>query len=249
MSAALTPLKGQQKALGARRHVPTTVLDTSYISTPGSWTYTAPATGWLHIFAWGAGGSGGADDGGWGLRGAGGGGGGASFARIRIRKGQAVSYTVGAGGAASSTGNVNGTAGGNTVVSLPSGQMVAGGGAGGVIDSSVNAPGGVAYGGSINRSGGDGGMKGSAGFAGAFGGSGGANSGGSGGGGGSAGFSDILGISSPVVPAFSNGGPGVYSATMAAVGPGAGTGYDAGASIAQAKPGGDGRVLFVLMGG
>lgn len=122
----------------------------------------------------------------------GGGGGGAVFKRVRLRAGQSLSYSVGAAGAA---GNESaGGDGGNSTVTLPSGDVVvAFGGKGGVYQGlGTGGAGGGALRGDVNRTGGAGGTGAAPGASATPGGGNGAGpTGGGGGGGGGAGFGDL----------------------------------------------------------
>jgi len=155
----LKPLKGQAKALGARKGSVGALLDSKSITATGAGTYTAPASGWLYVWAWGAGGSGGAES---GSAGTGGGTGAACFARRWVTKGQTVAYSVGAGGAGVSDPS-DGNAGGDTTVTLPGLVLRAGGGQGGKKGSSMpGGVGGMAYTGDVRRPGNDAASSGAA---------------------------------------------------------------------------------------
>lgn len=95
-------------------------------STPGSYTFTAPTTGWYELTLHGAGGGGG---GGQATQGAAGGGGAGSRAVdwVFLSAGVAYSYTVGAGGGGGVIAS-NGANGGDTTFVGPSGTITAGGG-------------------------------------------------------------------------------------------------------------------------
>lgn len=181
VSPFLTPL-GRTATLGGRKglgNYQIAPVQTAY-ATSGTGSLTVTRAGWAHIWLVGPGG-GGIQGGG----GPGGGGGGACFKRIRVSKGQVISWSLGSPGATlPSTQDAT-----NSTVTLPTGlQLVAGGGKGG--SGTTGGAGGTATGGELNRTGGSGGnaANGSAGEQGGAGGSGGANGGG---GGGAAGFNDF----------------------------------------------------------
>ena len=83
----------------------------------GSGNITAARKCTAVIYAWGGGGSG-ADS----VPAGGGGGGGCAYKRVRLVAGQSLVYSVGAGGPA--TGTAIGSDGGDTTVTLPSGQIM-----------------------------------------------------------------------------------------------------------------------------
>jgi hypothetical protein len=113
----------------------------------------------------------------------GGGGGGATYRRFRTSPGQQLPWVVGAGNASGVVAN-----GGDTMLTLPSGNLRA---SGGITNSGATGGlGGTGFGGDTNRAGGAGGNGGTPGGAGDHGGAGGVNNSG-GGGGGAAGFSDL----------------------------------------------------------
>lgn len=146
----LKPLKGQAKALGVRKGVTAALLASNSVAATGAGSYTVPATGWLHVWAWGAGGSGGVEA---GSAGSGGGTGAACYARRKVQKGQVIPYNVGAGGVGVS-GTSDGNAGGDTTVTLPGFILRAGGGRGGLRGSNAaGGVGGVAYTGDVVRPG------------------------------------------------------------------------------------------------
>lgn len=196
----------------------------------GSGSISPAFPGVALIFLWGGGACGESGSG----TGTGGGGGAALFKLARVSKGQSISYSVGAGAVAGSN-----AVGGDTVVTLPTGIVLTARGGG--VASAANAPGGVATGGDLNRSGGVGAYYGvsSSGGTGVNGAAGGANSSSVGGGGGSGGFTDQ--------PHALNGGVGsaANSSTNSATGgyPGGGSG----ASINTAGAGGAGRVLIITL--
>jgi len=188
----------------------------AYSYPPGTYTFTAPASGWWRVVAWGAGGKGG---------GTGGGGGGAFIQADRVlRAGQTVSITVGPGGFASA----------NTTVTLPGGEVLT---AGCGASNAVSAAGGVATTSSpddIKLSGGAAGAvdgNGSAGQGTNPGGGGTGVGGGGAGGGGAAGQGNYRG----------GNGSGPFGAGTAgsANSPGGGAGGGAGSCV-----GGDGQVII-----
>lgn len=111
----------------------------------------APTSCVALIFAWGGGGSGAANGGG----GAGRGGPGAAlYRRVRLGRGQIISYAVGGGGASVEDAGtpVAGNAGSATIVTLPGGLTLTAGGGQGGTSGSGDGNGGVAIGGEINLS-------------------------------------------------------------------------------------------------
>lgn len=112
---------------------------------------TAPTSCVALIFAWGGGGAG--ASGGTGSAGCGGPGA-ALYRRVRLGRGQIISYSVGGGGSSVEDAGtaVAGNAGSATIVTLPGRlTLTAGGGQGGTPGSGDGA-GGVAIGGELNLS-------------------------------------------------------------------------------------------------
>jgi hypothetical protein len=202
------------------------VLDTT---TPGAGIFTAVASGILTIVAWGPGASGSSAVGG---ATPGGNAGGAVYKRIRLTKGQTISYLVGSAGA--SVTGANGNSATDTTIALPNGnQLIAQGGlALGVSTLSTG------IGGDLNRKGGKGGNPSPApGSPGEDGSPGGAPATNGSGGGGAAGFDSII--------AGFAVSPGGNSNNSMALGYGAGSGgNDAGGPTAS---GGPGRVYMMLL--
>lgn len=173
----------------------------------GSGTFTAAYSGILSIYIFGGGGG--------GASGAanGGGGGAAAFKRIRIAQGQAVPYTVGAGGAIDNPG-------GASSVTLPNSQTItAGGGSAGNAGGAGGAPSGQYDDGGA---GGAGGTAGGTGSTGANSGNAGSNGAGGGGGGGAGGVGTTTsGMGYPFPSAVSTGGAvgtgGIGNNTVAGV--------------------------------
>jgi hypothetical protein len=215
-------------------------------SVAGSGTVTIPDNCTALIYVVGAGGSGGSNPGAQAC--SGGGGGGAVWNRVRLRKGQIVAYTVGAGGVAASIG-ASGNDGGDSSVTV--GGMLLGLGGGGKAGIHLGAgtaaggAGGVGFGGLSSRVGGAGGSQtagsnGSSGSGGTNGGAGGSGGSSGGGGGGGAGFSDLA-----INGLFSSGAGGSESVSNGIGGsPGGGSATGSGGAVAA---GGDGRVLIMLL--
>lgn len=102
-------------------------------------TWIAPQDGIVVVRAMGAGGSGakgsnatGGYSGSWGLK------------TVSVKKGDTITVSIGAGGAAMSTVNSNGNAGGNTTVTINGVTYIAYGGPGGVYNSAAALPNGPA---------------------------------------------------------------------------------------------------------
>jgi hypothetical protein len=204
------PAGGRNPALGIRKDVSGAVLEVVGVvdASSGTGSITAAKTCTALIYLGGAGGSG-ADD---TTNAAGGGGGAAVFKRMRLAKGQTLSYSVGAAGAAVNASS--GHDGGDTTVTLPNGlTLTAGGGKAGPTGVVNGGAGGIATGGDINRNGGAGGSGsgGSGASGGIGGGAGGAGGSGSnrGGGGGGAGFSDVASFFNGAGGGQGGGGGGV----------------------------------------
>lgn len=193
--------------------------------TPGAGSYTATTRCAVEVGLIGAGGSG--SD----LSTAAGDGAGASYKRFKMSPGQTFSWDVGSGGAAPSNGG--GTAGGDTIVTLPNGATIRATGGG-----KDGGPPGVGIGGDINRTGGSGGSSGGAGASGEQGGLGSAGGAGNSGGGGAAGFNDFA-------PLFRAGSGGV-GATTTGVDPGGGGGGSTGGGGTSGR-GGHGGVYFIVI--
>lgn len=200
---------------------------------PGSGEYVVPRTGLAEIFVWGGGGSGDSI-----YAGRGGGGGGAAWRRVALVAGQRLAFVVGAGGAVAAESM--GHTGGSSIIWLPDGRALgATGGIGGSIVAS-SAPGGMGFGGTLNRAGGVGGASGAPGDAGQNGGAGGAEVSGYSGGGGSAGFDELGEL-------FVGGDGSRGASSSAAVfpqAPGGGSGSTGGLTPA----GGAGRIVILLLG-
>jgi hypothetical protein len=192
----------------------------------GSYTPTIPVD--VCIAAWGGGGSGQQNVGSC----PGGSGAAAGYKVLKMYPGQTLSWSVGAGGAASGGGN--GLPGDDTTVTLPNGVVLtAKGGLGGAGASVSGGP--ATPGWDISRAGGAGGNNAGTNGAAATpgGGAGGVGSGTFGGGGGGAGFSDIkIGF---------NGGTGANGNSATPTGNGAG---GCGCPI-SALTGGPGRVIVI----
>ena len=205
---------------------------------PGSFSYTAPVSGWALVWAWGGAGGGRGNS---ANSGAGGAGGGGAFKRIYILAGQVISGTVGAGG----LGALNAAApsGGTTTVNLPDGSQI--GGTGGTGGNTGAAPPGVGFGGEANSTGGAGGAQGLAGGTGGDGGSaGGDNDGGNwSGGGGTPGFSSIAGAKVALPPGGSTGFGANEAQYLNFAYGGRGNG-----AATSGLPGGHGRVLIHILG-
>jgi hypothetical protein len=233
----LRGLVGQ--GMNGRRNRAMQLAAVPVVATSGSGVVTARRACVALIFAWAPGGSGGSD-------GSGAGGGAALFKRVYLPRGAALSYSIGAPGAGVSSSS-NGNDGGDTTVTLPSGQVLTAGGgkAGTVADPAAGGLGGVATGGDINRRGGDGGryQSGSLGLSGSPGQGAGAGAGGAansnrGGGGGGAGLADLL---SDLIGGGGSDASGVSSAAGSAPGGGSGGGQSASGN------GGAGKVIIVLI--
>lgn len=192
--------------------------------TPGAGSFTATTRCEVEAGINGAGGSG--SD----LSAAAGDGGGAAYKRFKMSRGQTFSWVVGSGGAAPL--NSDGSTGGDTILTLPNGEVIlaTGGGGGG-------GPPGVGIGGDINRTGGSGGSSGGAGASGEQGGLGSAGGAGNSGGGGAAGFNDFA-------PLFRAGSGGV-GATTTGVDPGGGGGGSTGGGGTSGR-GGHGGIYFIV---
>lgn len=231
MEQKLRGLVGQE--MGGRRGRLDLILSVTEASS-GTGLVTAPRECLAYIYLIGGGGAGASGNA--GGTPAGGAGGAALYKRARLAAGQAISYSVGAGGAAVIDGV--GNPGGDTTAILPdSRHLRAGGGPGGGY--SANPLGGKAIGGDINRDGGGGGLA-----AGVGGGSAGlAGSGSSTGGGGSAGFGEIASRMLGGNGSNSSYGSGSSSAAGA---PGSGSG-GANGGPSSSGAGGAGRVLIVLV--
>ena len=210
-------------------------------ATSGSGVVFAPTKCVALIAAWGAGGSGANQV----LLGTAGGGGGGGFLakRVRLAKGQSISFSVGLPGLGVPT-DTDGNNGGATTVTLPSGVVLtAGGGAKGT--STGGGLGGTSQNGDVNRAGGLGGGVGGnqSGETPAFGGLGGTGSSGCGGGGGAAGFVDsdqsfIGGAGTSGASSGGFSGPGSI--------PGGGSGGST-TTMFTSGQGGQGRVVIVLI--
>lgn len=222
---------GNKSAYSPRTEV-LSVLDIS----SGTASVISDRSCWALIYLFGAGGSGSG-----GNQGGGGGGGAALFKRVRLSPKQSLSPSVGAPGAANSSGT-GGLPGGDTTLTLPSGILLTAGGGKAGMGGTVPppAPGGIATNGDINRMGGAGGGNGGNGSpAGLGGGAGGLgySLAGSGGGGGGAGFSDV----GPSLGG-GNGSPGAVNL------PGGNYGAGSGAwNSGTAGAGGIGRAVIWLV--
>jgi hypothetical protein len=218
----LKPLNGQSKGLGARKGTRPTILESRLVSVAGAGIYTAGATGYLLIYAWGAGGSGAAES---GSAGTGGGSGAACHLRVRVRKGQTLNFNVGAGGAGVSAGS-DGNAGGDTLVLAAGVTLRAGGGGGGRRGGNMpGGAGGIAYSGDVRRPGAAAADNGSSNYT---------------DGAPPVGWADLF----PFLPNGTSSSGSPFSGSAAAVSPGAASG----AAGATSGSGGDGRLLFVLIG-
>lgn len=107
-------------------------LATNFI---GSRTWTAPQDGIVIVRAMGAGGGGakgpvstGGYSGSWGCK------------IVRVKKGDAIDVAIGAGGSGRTLAAGNGTAGGNTIITINGVQYIAYGGPGGVADATGPLP-------------------------------------------------------------------------------------------------------------
>lgn len=139
-------------AMGGPKRQPGALVEVLSITdaSTGSGSVTAQRRCVAMIYAWGAGGSGWAG----GSSAGKGGSGAALYKRLRLNRGQSLSYSIGSGGAAvADDGNTHpGNPGGPTTIMLPQGvQLVAGGGSGGA--GGVAGAGGTATGGDVNRAG------------------------------------------------------------------------------------------------
>jgi hypothetical protein len=146
-------------------------------------SFTATKSCWALIALWAAGGAGYGDvsD----LTGSGAGAGGFVYKRIRLARGQTISWSIGPNG----TG-AGGSAAASTVT-LPDGRVLTASGGGGGTNGPTGGRGGDATGGDINRKGGDGsGGSPNPGDPGPFGAPGGTSSANAGGGGGAPGMTD-----------------------------------------------------------
>lgn len=232
ISQPLRGLVGQSMSGGRSRSLALAGLPV--VATSGSGSVTVRKNGWALIAMWGAGGGAQADP---GLNGfVGGGSGGAALYRLApVVAGQVITYAVGAA--------VLDADGGDSTVTLATGQVLTAGGGKRGSDPAVVTPaaGGLATGGDINRRGGNGGVcslgtqLGETGE-GSGAGAGGAGSGASGGGGGSAGLTDIL---ADLI--------GAAGSAASAVGAGANApGGGAGGGGASGSAGGPGKIIIVL---
>lgn len=241
MSMGYGPLGDRPQARGSASQA----LIAFYQLDAGAGEIVAPQNCDALVYAWGAGASGGSDS---GSVASGAGTGAAAFRRFRMIKGQALTYSVGAGGvgvAAISDGNP----GGDTTVSVGGVTMTAGGGLPGLGTGSTPRPGG--QGGRVTnaqiaRNGANGGIgqsgTGTAGDVGEFGGgTGGAQDSGRGGGAAAPGFSDI----SSVAPFLGGSGSNANASGNSAAGsaPGGGSGGTSNTS----GNGAPGRVIVMLL--
>lgn len=194
--------------------------DLPIVAATGSGVATASWDCWALIYAWGPGGSGGSGSGNSGAPG--GGGGGALFKRLRLSRGQTISYSVGTPGAGATT-DTPGNSATDTTVTLPTGVVLtAGGGKGGPLTlGTASGLGGASVGGDLNRTGSDGGSYS------------GTRAGGNG-----AGFADL-------VSSFGGGLGSAGGTTVAGSAPGGGSGGIAVAGTTGA--GGAGKIIIVLV--
>jgi|GEM_PF-3842298 len=152
----------------------------------GDTSLTAQTDLWAFVYATGPGGSGGSFP---VSPGAGGSGGASGFKRLRLLKGQTISWVLGVPGAGQATNNAPGQDATDTVVTVPGAALLAGGGKGGLT---IATPGGACSGPwTIARNGGAT-TPGADGSSPIGGGVGGTHSGIAGGGGGAAGFLDLV---------------------------------------------------------
>lgn len=183
------------------------------VDSAGLGSFTIPETGILDAFLIGGGASGSVT-----FNSNRGGGAGATSRIVKpVRKGQSVSYGVGAGGAPQNSGGSPGNNGGDTWLQLPSGMIVRAGGGRGL------GPGGTASGGIENTEGAASGASNSAGASSVF-------------------FPSYGNFSQFAGAAGSAYGAGTGSAAGGA--PGAGSGGTDGSG--PSGPGGVGRLIYIL---